>query len=422
MNKLPVIDREKTWTTPVVQKIKSYPPKVRWRVGAALLVVLAWILYAHFKNSHTHGKVKPGMVVPVAATPARLGDMPVYLEGLGSVTAYYNVTVRSRVDGQLMSVPVREGQFVHAGDLLAEIDPRPYQAALDQAEGQLAKDQAMLDNAKVDLERYKDLIAQQAVSKQQLDTQVATVAQLGGTVKTDQAAVEAAKLNVTYAHITSSINGRVGLRLVDPGNMIHASDANGLLVIAQLQPITVVFTLPEDSIPRVMQKFHGGSSLTVEAWNRDKTQRLATGHLLTVDNQIDPNTGTLKLKAVFNNDENTLFPNQFVNARLLLETRSQQVIIPPSAIQHGSQGSFVYVVNPSSHTAEMRPVTLGVIEGNDASIDSGIQAGDSVVMDGADKLQPGSPVSVQASSTTAAGTTNAPPVSAPAKMPGKHRV
>ena len=239
--------------------------------------------------------------------------------------------------------------------LLAEIDPRPFQAMLDQAEGQLAKDQATLTNARVDLERYKDLIAQQAIPQQQLDTQGATVGQLEGTVKSDQAAVESAKLNVIYSHITSPINGRVGLRQVDPGNMVHATDANGLLVIAQLQPITVVFTLPEDSIPRVMQKWHTGADLPVEAYNRDKTQKLATGRLANVDNQIDPNTGTLKLKAVFDNEENTLFPNQFVNARLLLETRQNQVIIPSVAIQRGSQGTFVYVVTTSTARQRRRP-------------------------------------------------------------------
>src|SRR5581483_2836870 len=225
------------------------------------------------------------------------------------------------------------------------------------------------------------------------DTQVATVAQLEGTVKTDEASVEAAKLNLTYAHITSPINGRVGLRLIDPGNMVHATDASGLLVIAQLQPITVVFTLAEDSIPRVMQKFHAGNTLPVEAWNRDKTQKLAGGHLLTVDNQIDPTTGTLKLKAIFDNDENTLFPNQFVNARLLLETKHNEVLIPSVAIQRGSQGTFVFVVKPDN-TAEMRPVTVGVVEGSDASIDKGVAAGENVVIDGADKLQQGTPVMV----------------------------
>jgi len=404
----PVIDREKILATPVVRKLRATPPKWRWGAGAVLFLLVSWGVYSHHKSARAHAKKKGGPSVPIAVAPAHLGDMPVYLDGLGAVTAYNSVTVRSRVDGQLMSVPVREGQNVHSGDLLAEIDPRPFQAALDQAEGQLAKDKATLDNAKVDLERYKGLVAQAAIPQQQLDTQAATVGQLEGTVKSDQAAVESAKLNVTYSHITSPINGRIGLRLVDPGNMVHASDASGLLVVAQLQPITVVFALPEDSIPRVMQKWHEGATLPVEAYNRDKTVKLATGHLANVDNQIDPNTGTLKLKAVFNNDENTLFPNQFVNARLLLETRQNQVLIPSVAIQRGSQGTFVYVVTDSSAvaTASLRPVTVGLIEGNDAAIDSGVQAGDTIVIDGADKLQDGSsviipPPAVQKSSSTA---------------------
>jgi multidrug efflux system membrane fusion protein len=393
----PVLERVKNQAEPVLRRVASAPPKWRWGAAGLVLIIL-WGIHVHNANAKAHAKKKGGMSVPIAAAPARLGDMPVYLDGLGSVTAYYNVTVRSRVDGQLMSVPVHEGQFVHAGDLLAEIDPRPFQAMLDQAEGQLAKDQATLTNAKVDLERYKDLIAQQAIPQQQLDTQKATVGQLEGTVKSDQAAVESAKLNVIYSHITSPINGRVGLRQVDPGNMIHSTDANGLIVIAQLQPITVVFTLPEDSIPKLMQKWQKGATLPVEAYNRDKTQKLATGHLANVDNQIDPNTGTLKLKAVFDNQENTLFPNQFVNARLLLETRQNQVIIPSVAIQRGSQGTFVYIVTTSTAAsttvASLRPVKVGLIEGNDASIDSGVQSGDTVVIDGADKLQDGTSVTI----------------------------
>jgi multidrug efflux system membrane fusion protein len=413
-----ILERVKTQAEPILRRIKSASP--RWRWGAAgLLLIAAWGIHVHNQNVRAHAKKKSGPAVPIAVAPAHLGDMPVYLDGLGSVTAYYNVTVRSRVDGQLMSVPVREGQYVHAGDLLAEIDPRPFQAALDQAVGQLAKDQATLDNAKVDLQRYKDLIAQAAIPQQQLDTQAATVGQLIGTVKSDQAAVESAKLNVTYSHITSPINGRVGLRLVDPGNMVHATDANGLLVVTQLQPITVVFTLPEDSIPRVMQKWHAGAVLPVDAYNRDKTVKLATGRLATIDNQIDPNTGTLKLKAVFDNEENTLFPNQFVNARLLLETRKDQVIIPAVAIQRGSQGTFLYVVTTSTTTATptafLRLVTVGLIEGNDASIDSGIQAGDSVVIDGADKLQDGSPVMLPQPPSSPAAT---PSSSSPAGSSG----
>jgi multidrug efflux system membrane fusion protein len=404
----PILDQAKRRATPVLHQVRRTPKRWRWAAAAAAALIVIWAIHAHKSHSKARAKAKPGLIVPIAAAPARSGDMPIYLDGLGSVTAFYNVTVHTRVDGQLMSVPVREGQYVHQGDPLAEIDPRPFQAALDQAEGQLAKDQALLADARLDLDRYKGLLAQDAIPKQQYDTQVATVGQDEGVVKADQAAVETAKLNLIYAHITSPINGRVGLRLVDPGNIVHAADANGLIVIAQLQPITVVFTLPEDSIPRVMQKFHSGATLPVEAWNRDKTQKLATGHLLTVDNEIDPNTGTLKLKAVFDNNENTLFPNQFVNARLLLESKHNAAIIPAVALQRGAQGSFVYVVK-ADNTVDMRPVTIGVIEGNDASIDSGVQVGDSVVIDGADKLQPGSSVAVQPSNNPSPGGGQAAP-------------
>jgi multidrug efflux system membrane fusion protein len=292
-----------------------------------------------------------------------------------------------------MTVPVNEGQDVKAGDLLAQIDPRPFQAALDQVEGQLARDQALLTNAKLDLERYKDLIASDAIPKQQLDTQAALVAQDEGTVKNDQASVEAAKLQVDYARITSPIAGRIGLRQVDPGNIVHASDANGIFVITQLHPIAVVFTLPEDNLPAVMRRVTAGAKLPVIAYNRDKSSKLADGFLQTVDNQIDPGTGTSKLKAVFANKENTLFPNQFVNVRLLLDVKKDQVIVPSAAIQRGSSGSFVYAVKADG-TVEARPVKVGVVEGTDSAIDSGVQAGDSVVVDGADALQPGAKVSI----------------------------
>jgi multidrug efflux system membrane fusion protein len=293
-----------------------------------------------------------------------------------------------------MSVNFEEGQLVHKDDVLMQIDPRPYKAALDQARGQLAKDQALLADAKLDLQRYTDLIAQNAIPKQQFDTQVATVAQDEGAVKTDQASVEAAQLQLTYSRITSPINGRVGLRLVDPGNIVHAADPNGMLVITQLQPIAVVFTFPEDSLPQVMPRLRSGEKMTVLAYNRDKTQLLATGTLLTVDNEIDPTTGTSKLKAVFDNKENTLFPNQFVNVRLLLETKHNQVIVPAAAIQTGSQGTFVYVVK-TDNTVEARPVKVGITEAGNASIETGLSTGDKVVVDGAENIQPGTLVTIE---------------------------
>ncbi|HXS99042.1 MAG TPA: MdtA/MuxA family multidrug efflux RND transporter periplasmic adaptor subunit [Elusimicrobiota bacterium] len=366
------------------------------RVWAAAAVVAAAGVWALGRRSASHPKAsKGGGAVPVGVAAARSGDMPVYLDGLGSVAAFYTVTVHSRVDGQLMSVPVREGQDVKPGDLLAQVDPRPFQAALDQAEGQLARDTALLTNAKLDLERYKGLIALDAIPKQQLDTQTATVGQDEGTVKNDTALVEAAKLQLDYAAIKSPISGRIGLRQTDPGNIVHANDPSGILVITQLHPISVVFTLPEDNLPAVMKAVAKRAKLPVTAYNRDKSAKLADGYLQTVDNQIDPGTGTSKLKAVFDNKENSLFPNQFVNVRMLLDVKKGQVIVPTVAIQRGSSGSFVYAVKPDG-TVEARPVTVGVVENGDSSIDSGLSAGDTVVVDGADNLQPGSKVQVAA--------------------------
>jgi multidrug efflux system membrane fusion protein len=370
--------------------------KLRW-LGLAGVAGLAAALSFGLRGVHAQGahpkggRGGEGMAVPVAAGTARRGVMPVYLEGLGSVTPFYTVTVHTRVDGQLMEVAFREGQEVHAGDLLAEIDPRPFQVQLEQAQGQLAHDQAVLDNARVDLDRYRNLLEQEAIPKQQLDTQAALVAQEEGTIKADQAAIDNAKLQLTYCRITAPISGRIGLRLVDPGNMVHASDPNGMLVITEMHPITVVFTLPEDSLAPVLRKVRDGAELPVEAYNRDKTQKLASGRLLTTDNQIDPNTGTLKLKAVFENRENTLFPNQFVNVRMLVDAKRDQVIVPAVAIQRGSQGTFVYVVKPDK-TVEARPISVGIVDGNNASIEKGLEAGEMVVTDGADKLQPGSRV------------------------------
>jgi len=375
-------------------------PRRRWWLWLLLLAGLGsggyWMLHRQGPKppSNPRGSRFAGQSVPVTVAPVRKGEISVYLNGLGSVTAFNTVTVKSRVDGQLVRVAFQEGQFVHQGDLIAEIDPRPFQVQLAQAEGQLARDEAQLNNAKVDLARYQMLFEQDSIPKQQLDTQVATVGQFEGSIKADQAQIDNARLQLVYCRITAPISGRVGLRLVDAGNMVHASDQNGLLVITQVQPISVLFTIPEDNLPAVVKKLRADTRMPVEAYDRSGKTKIATGYLLTIDNQIDPNTGTSRLKAVFQNRDNALFPNQFVNARLLLEVKKGSLIVPAVAIQRGPQGTFVYLAK-ADETAEVRPVTLGPMEGNDASIDKGLAEGERVVVDGMDKLQAGSKVQVQ---------------------------
>ena len=331
--------------------------------------------------------------VPVVAAPARKGDMGVYLTGLGTVTPVGTVTVRSRVDGQLLNVLYHEGQLVRRGDLLAEIDPRPFQVQLTQAEGQKAKDEAALENAKIDLLRYQALIEQDAVPRQQLDTQGATVDQFRAALESDQGQIDGAKLNLTYSRITAPITGRVGLRLVDAGNIVHANDQNGLVVITQLQPITVLFTVPADRLPQVLGPLRAGRKLEVEAYDRDLKNKLASGSLLAVDNQIDTSTGTVRLKADFANEDESLFPNQFVNARLKVDTLQGTVIVPSAAIQRSPQSSFVYVVK-ADDTVEMRNVEVRLTEGDDTAVTRGVSPDELVVTDGMDKLQAGMKVSV----------------------------
>lgn len=324
--------------------------------------------------------------VPVTVASVQQEDLPIYLNGLGNVTAFYTVNVKSRVDGQLTEVKFREGEFVHKGDLLAVIDPRPYQVQLDQAQAQLFRDQAAQKDAELNYERYKSLLEQSgAMSQQQVDTQKATANQLQGAVRNDEALVENAKLNLSYCHITAPESGRIGLRQVDPGNMVHASDANPMIVITQLQPITVIFNLPEDQLQLVRGQMNK-RTLQADAYSRDDQTKITTGKLLTIDNQIDPTTGTGKLKAVFDNPNNELWPNEFVNIHLLLETRKNATVVPTAALQQGPQGNYVFVVK-SDKTVEVRPVTITTQEGTVTQIASGLAPNDVVVTDGQDKLQ-----------------------------------
>ena len=333
------------------------------------------------------------LVIPVGTASAEVRDLPVYLNGLGSVEAFNTVVVKSRIDGQLVEVHFREGQEVEKGDLLAVIDPRPYQVALSQAEATLYKDKSALSDAQLNADRFEGLFKQGIIPQQQNDTQKSLVGQLEGSVRSDQANVDNVKLNLVYTRITAPVGGRVGLRQVDVGNMVHAADANGLLVITQLHPIAVIFNLPEDNLVSVSQHMRKGS-LDAEAYSRDDQTKLATGKLQTIDNQIDLTTGTGKLKAVFSNSEGSLWPNQFVNIHLLLEVKKHTTVVPAAAVQRGPQGTYVFVVKADS-TVDMRKVTLGMSVGNFAAITDGVASGEKVVTDGQDKLQAGTKVEVR---------------------------
>ena len=395
------------WRAPPVEKADEQPlltrshPRTRyWRWIAVVVLVIAAAVAAWFwfgggtadPAKAARGKGDPNArAVPVVAAPARKGTIAVYIDALGTVTPRNMVVVRTRVDGQLLTVAFREGQDVKAGDLLAQIDPRPFEVMLTQANGQMARDQAQLKNAQVDLERYRTLLAQDSISKQQVDTQEALVRQYQGTVASDQGAIDNARLQLTYARITAPISGRVGLRQVDPGNMVHASDSNGLVTIAQVKPITVIYPVPEDNVPRIVKRTQGGEEVAVDAYDRAGKTKLATGRLLTFDNQIDTTTGTVKLKAEFPNQDGVLFPNQFVNVRMGVETRADATLVPTAAIQRGAPGTFVFLVR-QDQTVSVTPVKVGATEGETTEIQSGVEPGNLVVVDGADKLREGSKI------------------------------
>jgi multidrug efflux system membrane fusion protein len=390
------------------RKASTPPLLFRWKVILPVLLLAATGTYAFWPRPEggpatgqppgvgaaggKAGGARPPALVVAAAAKAE--DLAVRLEGLGSVEPLNTVTVRSRVDGQLMELLFQEGQTVKAGDPLASIDPRPFEVQRMQAEGQLARDQAFLKNAQLDHDRNRKLYETKDISKQELDTQEALVRQYEGAVKADQGLVESARLQLEYCRITAPIGGRVGLRHVDPGNLIRSGDAQGLVTIVQLQPIAVVFTIAEDDLPRVMDRLRSGERPPVEAWDRDLKRKLAEGTLSALDNRIDPGTGTVRLKAVFANEDERLFPSQFVNARLLVEVIPGAIVVPAAAIQRGPQGAFVYAVMEDRKVA-VRPVTVGTIEGAQASIASGLQAGELVVVDGADRLRDGAPVELK---------------------------
>lgn len=366
--------------------------RVVWfAVGLALLALLIWVIYPA-KQTGRRGQISQG-AQPVGVAKAISGDINVALNALGTVTPLATATVRPQVSGMLIKLNFNEGQMVKAGQTLAQIDPRPYQAALDQARGQLARDAATLANAKVDLARYQVLLAQNAISQQQVATQQALVGSSEGVVISDQANVETARINLGYTNIVSPVAGRAGIRLVDIGNIVQASQATGIVVVTQLQPMSVLFTIPEDSVHKVLDRVNGGATLPVDVYDRSRTTKITSGNLSAVDTVVDPTTGSVKLRALFDNQDNKLFPAQFVNIRLLVETLHNQTVVPVAAIQRGADGSFVFVVTPEK-TVNQRNVTTGVQDGNNIQILTGLKPGDTVVVDGADRLRDGADVEI----------------------------
>src|SRR5215468_7584646 len=386
----PPLDKPVTRT-----RVKS---KTGRRLGLLILVVAAatvsWWFYGRQPASPPARPNAFPAAMPVVAAPAVTGDIDITLNGLGTVTSLATVTIKSQISGQLIRVAYQEGQMINKGDLVAEIDSRPYELALSQAQGALERDQALLQQAELDLKRYQDLAKTNAIPRQQLDAQVSLVAQDKGLVISDKAQIDVQKLNIAYCHIMSPVTGRAGLRLVDPGNYVTANDASGIVVITQLQPISVIFTVAEDNLPPIVKRLRAGATLPVTAFDRSGTTKLAAGTLKTLDNQIDTTTGTLKLRAEFANEDDSLFPNQFVNVRLLIDTLHDATVVPTSAIQRGAPGTFVYLVNPDS-TVAVKPVTLGPSSGERVAIQAGLSPGDNVVVDGADKLRNGAKVVVR---------------------------
>ena len=380
------------------------PPvyKRPWAIAAALAVSIAALWYfsrrAAPADDTQQSASRPGAGADSAKRPSsvgtatvRLGDINIYQSGLGTAIPRIVVTVRTRVDGELTKVLFKEGRLVEQGELLALIDPRPYQVVLTQARGQLARDQALLKNAQLDHERYKTLLAQDSTSQQQLDTQAALVRQYEGSVEANQGQVDSATLSLTYTRITAPLSGRAGLRQVDPGNIVHTSDTSGIVVITQVQPMTVVFAVPETRIAQIVKRMHGAEPVVVDAWDRDNKNKLGTGILTAADNQVDTSTGTVKLRAEFPNQDYTLFANQFVNARALVDTQRQVPVIPSAAVQIGNDGSFVYVVQPDK-TVKVQPIAAGIADGNLVAVNAGLKPGQIIVIDGLDRLRDGSKV------------------------------
>lgn len=384
-----------------------------WLLLVLLVVagLVAWAVLRAGQQPARTGRFQSTGPMPVGTAKVATGNMPITLSALGTVTPLATVTVKTQIAGQLIDVAFKEGQTVKKGDLLAQIDPRPYQVALAQAEGQLAKDQAALKNAEVDLARYKTLIAQNSIARQTLDTQAALVQQDRGTVQADQAQVDTQKLNLTYCRIVAPVGGRVGLRQVDPGNYVQTSDTAGIVVITQLQPISVIFTMPEDSLPAVLKRLHAGATLEATAFDRSGATKLDTGRLETIDNQIDTTTGTVKLRAIFDNKDQILFPNQFVNVQLLVDTLRDTPIVPLAAVQRGAPGTFVYLVKPDE-TVTAQPVTLGPSDSQHASVTKGVTPGELVVTDGADRLRDGTKVKLGPGPPAAAAPAKAPEAAA----------